>query len=400
MKILACHNFYQQPGGEDQVFEDECELLESHGHIVKRFTRHNDQLDGMTHLAMLQNTIWNRSTELELLELIRGERPDVMHCHNTFPLISPSAYYAARREGVAVVQTLHNYRLLCPGATLLRNGSVCEKCVGSRVALPAIQHGCYRNSRSATAAIVGMVGLHHRKKTWTDAVDRYIALTEFSRQKFIAGGLPAERISVKPNFVQPDPGVGRHHGNFAVFVGRLSPEKGIETLLEAWRHLDSSVPLKILGDGPLSDLVHDAAEYDDRIEWLGQVDAGSVAQTIGQASVLVMPSVCYETFGRTIVEAFASGTPVLASRMGAMQELVDDGRTGVLFEPGNAVDLAEKLRSLWQHQDAQQDMQLAARDEYQNRYTAEPNYERLVEIYESAIAASAQSVASLESVTV
>ena len=400
MKILVCHNFYQQAGGEDQVFVDECLLLQSRGHEVVRFTMHNDELDGMSKVEMVKKTIWNSTVEQDLIGLIRRERPDVMHCHNTFPLISPSAYYAAQREGVAVVQTLHNYRLLCPGATLLRDGDVCEKCVGMRVALPAIRHACYRNNRAATLATTAMLAVHHQKNTWTDAIHCYIALTEFSRQKFIEGGLPAERICLKPNLVQPDPGVGQHDGTYAVFAGRLSHEKGVETLLQAWERLDDQIPLKILGDGPMAEQVREAAKRDARIEWLGRVNIDEVAQVIGAANMLVMPSVCYETFGRTIIEAFAAGTPVIASQMGAMEELVDDGRTGFLFEPRNSKDLAEKLRRLWQQPDLQQQMQQAAREEYETRYTAEPNYQQLIEIYEAALATSGRPVSARDLVTV
>ena len=386
MKILVCHNYYQQPGGEDQVFSDECWLLQSHGHQVVRFTQHNDSLTGIGRWAMLRKTVWNKEVEGELLEVIRRERPQIMHCHNTFPLLSPAVYYAARRENVAVVQTLHNFRLLCPAATLLRDGQVCEKCVGKRFAWPAIQHACYRNSRPATAAVTAMLSSHHARKTWTGAVDRYIALTDFSRQKFIEGGLPAGRISVKPNFVQPDPGMGRGNGNYAVFAGRLAPEKGIETLLDAWSQMPQQIALRIVGDGPLAPLVEQAARNDTRIEWLGQRPLNEAVSIVGDAAMLVMPSVWYETFGRTIVEAFATGTPVIASRMGAMQELVDEPRTGLLFKPADPADLAAKVRWLWDRPDRRKQMCQAARDEYEQRYTAQSNYLRLMEIYREATA--------------
>jgi glycosyltransferase involved in cell wall biosynthesis len=385
MKVLVCHNYYQQPGGEDLVFSDECSLLQSHGHEVIRFTQHNDNLAGIGRWAMLKKTIWNQDIEGELLKVIRRERPQVMHCHNTFPMISPAAYYAARRENVAVVQTLHNFRLLCPGATLLRDGRVCEKCVGKRFAWPAIQHACYRNSRPATAAVTAMLSAHHARQTWTHAVDRYIALTEFSRDKFIEGGLPAERISVKPNFVQPDPGVGRGAGGYAVFVGRLAPEKGIATLLDAWAQLSQKIPLRIIGDGPLAPLVQQATENNPQIEWLGRRPFDQVTSIVGAATVLVMPSVWYETFGRTVVEAFATGTPVIASRMGAMQELVDEGRTGLLFEPGDSADLAAKVQRLWDRSDEREPMRQAARDAFEQHFTAQANYPRLMEIYREAI---------------
>lgn len=391
MKILVCHNVYQQPGGEDQVFEDECRLMEDTGHTVVRYTKHNDQLNGMGRLAMLRNTIWNRNTEEELRLLIRAERPDVMHCHNTFPLISPSAYSAAKEQGVAVVQTLHNYRLLCPGATLLRDGSVCEDCLGKKVKLNAVRHGCYRGSKAASAAVTAMLAWHQSKGTWTNSIDRYIALTEFSRQKFVEAGFPAERISVKPNIVQPDPGFGQHDGGYAVFVGRLAPEKGIDCLLAAWDQLAQETPLKIIGDGPLAGQVKAVAEDADHVEWLGRRPFEEVMQIIARASVLVMPSVWYETFGRTVVEAFACGTPVIASQMGAMQELVDHGNTGLLFEPGNAGALAAAVQQFWNSPEMHTAMQSAARSVYETGFTAESNYVRLIQIYELAMAASSRA---------
>lgn len=390
MKILVVHNFYRLPGGEDRVFEDECRLLEDHGHDVVRFTKHNDDLSTDRPLTMLRNTIRNRSVEQELIDVIRRERPQIMHCHNTFPLISPAAWFAARREGVKVIQTLHNYRLLCPAATLLRDGQVCEKCVGLRIKLPAVRHACYRDSRSATAATTAMLAVHRQQGTWTNGVDRYIALTEFSRRKFIEGGLPAERIRVKPNLIQSDPGIGTHDGDYAVFVGRLSVEKGIETLLNAWEQLSEDICLKIAGDGPLADRVSQATRDDSRIEWLGQVAGEEVAELTGRARVLIMPSICYETFGRTIAEAFATGTPVIASRMGAMQELVDDGHTGVLFTPGDSRALANRLKRLWHQPNLRGQMQRNARAVCEDRFMADANYEQLRSIYEEALIADSR----------
>jgi len=385
MKILLCHNFYQQRGGEDQVFADEGELLQSNGHQVVRYTRHNDDIDQQGRLRVVAQTIWNRRTQDNLSEIIERESPDVMHCANTFPLISPSAYYTARSHGVAVVQTLHNYRLLCPGATFLRGGKVCEKCVHTLVPWPAVVHACYRDDRAASAVVGGMLSIHRLMKTWTGTVDRYIALTEFSRDKFIEGGLPAEQIHVKPNFVSPEPEIGAGNGGYAVFVGRLSPEKGIETMLSAWSKLSETVPLKIVGDGPLSECVKQAAANEPNIEWLGGCLLEETLSVVGDAEFLLMPSIWYETFGRTTVEAFAKGTPVIASRMGAMAELVDDGRTGLHFEPGDAGDLAQKVEQLWRDRPRRREMRTAARSEFERHYTAESNYRILMEIYEQAI---------------
>src|SRR5215212_4268687 len=251
MKILLAHNEYQQPGGEDQIFRSEAALLEAHGHQVLRYAAHNDRVAGMNPVALAGSTVWNRASYRELQSMIRRERPQVAHFHNTLPLISPAGYYAAKAEGVPVVQTLHNYRLLCPNALFFRDGHVCEDCQGKLVPWPGVLHACYRESRPASAAMAAMLTTHRALQTWTEQVDVYIATTEFAREKFVQGGLPAEQLVVKPNFLHPAPSPGQVRGDFALFVGRLSPEKGVGTLLETWKRSRVRVPLKIVGDGPL-----------------------------------------------------------------------------------------------------------------------------------------------------
>lgn len=381
MKVLLCHNYYQLPGGEDGVFADEGELLRAYGHEVLEYTKHNDTIKEMTGIGVAKRALWNRHTYRELRTLLRREQPDVMHCTNVFPLVSPSAYYAARDEKVPVVQSLHNYRLLCPNALCLRDGKVCEDCVGRVFAWPAVRHACYRNSRSATATVAMMQMFHRFKKTWTKAVDRYIALTEFGRQMFLSAGIPAERIDVKPNFVRNDPGVGTGHGNYVVFVGRLSHEKGVTTLLDAWAQLDEPVALKIVGDGPMADVVQNAAETDSRIEWLGWRTAEEVSAIVANASATVMPSIWHETFGRVIIESFAVGTPVIASRHGAMAELITPDRTGMHFDVGCPADLAAKVTELFRDQVRLAAMRELARKEFEEKYTMSRNYQCLMSIY-------------------
>ncbi len=394
MKILLCHNYYQQRGGEDECFEEEARLLEARGHAVVRFTRHNGAVDAMGRGEVARKTLWNGESYASLKGLIRRERPAVLHCVNTFPLISPSAYYAARAEGVAVVQELHNYRLLCPNALLLRDGKVCEDCVGKGVPWPAVAHGCYRGSRAASAVVAGLLTAHRALRTWTRAVDVYTAPTEFTRRKLIAGGLPAGRIVVRPNCVDPDPGPGTGRGGHVVFAGRLSPEKGVDTLLAAWQRLPSPVRLKVFGDGPMADAVRLAAARDARIEWLGRRPLPEVLDAVGEAACLVLPSVTYETFGRTIVEGFAKGTPAVVSDRGAMAELVDPGRTGLRFRPGDADDLARSVRELLADPAALAAMRRAARAEYESKYTAESNYRALMDVYERALSARGEPGAS------
>src|SRR5258705_10926100 len=321
MKVVVVHNYYQQPGGEDEVFAAESQLLERNGHEVHRFVLRNDGLEGLNRLVLARDTIWNHSSYQSLRALVQRLRPDVVHFHNTLPRISPSAYYAVGHQGIPVVQTVHNYRLVCPNGLLFRNGAPCHECVGHALALPAIAHRCYRGSRSASAVVAGMTATHRLFGTFRKRVTLYVALTEFARRQLIEGGVPAERIVVKPNFVDVDPGTGNGSGRYALFVGRLSPEKGIRTLLDAWRSLATELPLRIVGDGPLADDVREAERATPGIEWMGRQNRAEVARLMGEATLLICPSVWYEGFGLVVIESFASGTPVIASRLGALAGL-------------------------------------------------------------------------------
>ena len=249
LHIVSVHNRYLMAGGEDQVFESEARLLREAGHQVTQVEEQNAYPDSVSKkIGMAVDCVWSRRWSREFRALLQKSRPDVVHVHNFFPRFSPSIYYACRRERVPVVQTLHNYRLLCAAAELYRDGKVCEECLDHSL-LRGVRYGCYQGSKLGTAVLTIMVGVHRSLRTWTNMVDCYIALTEFSRQKMISGGLPAERIRVKPNFVLPDPGPKSGAGDYAVFVGRLVNSKGILAMLEAWKQLPN-VPLHILGDGP------------------------------------------------------------------------------------------------------------------------------------------------------
>jgi len=356
--------------------------LESRGHEVYRYTLHNDAIKHANPLALTQATLWNGSIYRELRSLIREQQFDVAHFHNTFPLISPSAYYAARDEGVPVVQTLHNYRLLCPNALFFRNGQVCEDCLGKAIYLPGIFHGCYRGSKTASAGVAAMVHLHTLIGTWTNVVDVFIAYSHFALNKFVEGGLPAHKLEFKTNFLHPAPDPGQGQGGYAVFVGRLSVEKGIGVMLAAWEKLGGRIPLKILGDGPLAGQVEAAAARTPGIEWLGRKPLEEVYQIVGDAAFLVFPSEWYETFGRVAIEAFAKGTPVVAAKIGAIAELVEHGRTGFHFRPSDPSHLAEQVEWLLHHPEQLSQMRQAARAEFEAKYTADQNYQRLMEIYD------------------
>lgn len=385
MKILVAHNFYKQPGGEDQCVAAEIALLRAYGHEVEQFFLHNDAIDTMKSVDVAVRTIWNQATYRTLRQVLQRFRPAIAHFHNTFPLISPAAYYAARAESVRVVQTLHNFRLTCVNALLFREGSVCQACLGSRVPWRGITRGCYRNSRAASATLAAMTSMHRVLGTWRNAVDAYIALSESSRRKLVLGGLASEKIVVKPNFIYPDPSAGSGQGNYGIFVGRLSEEKGIGTLLEAWRHL-SDLDLKIVGDGPLSERVEKAVAGNRRIEWIRKLPNGTVCDLIGNASYLVLPSQCYENFPRVIAEAFAKGTPAIVSKLGAMAEIVEHDVNGAHFRPGDARDLAATVQRMLIDPTSLSRMRERARQTFDKEFTAAANYGRLIAIYERVLA--------------
>lgn len=384
MRILVVHNYYQQTGGEDQIFATECALLEARGHEVRRYTVHNDQIKGMNPLILAKATVWNSDIYQQLRTLVHQEQPQIVHFHNTFPLISPAAYYAVKAEGVPVVQTLHNYRLLCLNAYFFRDGHTCEDCLGKLVPWPGVVHNCYR-SRAASSTLAAMLPIHSLLGTWMKAVDVFIAYSKFAHNKFIQGGLPANKIAFKTNFLHPAPCPGQGKGGYGLFVGRLSPEKGLSTLLAAWETLGSKVPLKIVGDGPLSQQVAEAVERVPGVEWLGLQSLTKVYELMGEAAFLVFPSEWYETFGRVAIEAFAKGTPVIAADIGAVAELVDHGRTGLRFRPGDPEDLRAKVEWTLAHPGELAQMRREARVEFEAKYTAEQNYQILMSIYERAI---------------
>jgi len=380
MRILSIHNRYNLPGGEDEVQFAECNLLRQHGHDVTEYVQDNDSIKGNKLLSVGLRSVWSQTDFTSIRSLIRQSRAEIITVHNFFPLVSPSVYYAAHAEGIPVVQTLHNFRLICPAATLLRDGKICEDCVGKTVALPAIAHACYRQSRMLTTGLVTMTSAHRLIGTWSRTVDRYIALTPFMKNKFIEGGFPADKITVKPNFTR-DTGLGNGaRGNF-LYVGRLSPEKGVATLLKAWQLSGSERELRIVGTGPEELALRAQASTLKGVRFLGQLPRKRVQAEMGDAVALIMPSIWYEGFGLTIIEAFAKGTPVIASDLGAMASLVSPGISGYLFEAGNEHQLATRIRNY----NSLPNLRSGARQAYEDRFTPEINYRLMMDIYASVI---------------
>jgi len=385
MQILSVHNRYQIRGGEDECSEAEELLLRDMGHQVEVYEEHNERVATLGKTRLASRTVWSMEAYQTVSSLLTARTYDVVHVQNFFPLISPSVYYAAKAKGIPVVQTLHNYRLLCPNAQFFRDGRVCEDCLGQFFPLSGLIHACYRESRAATAAVAAMLTVHRAMGTWTNLVDIYIALTEFAREKFIQGGFPAEKIVVKPNFVHPDPGAGEGRGGYALFVGRLSPEKGLNTLLKAWEKLGNKITLKIVGDGPLAPQVAEAVGRGSEVEWLGRKSLEEVYELMGEAAFLVVPSEWYEGQPRTIMESFAVGTPVIASNLGAMSSLISPGHRGLHFRPGDSEDLAAQVELALAHPEELTRMRREARAEFEAKYTAQENYRQLMEIYEKAM---------------
>ena len=390
MRIFLAHNYYGStaPSGENDVFEAERDLLRQHGHEVTEFVRHSDEIRTQGVWGTAKGafaTPWNPFAARALRKAVESFHPDVVHVHNTFPLLSPSIFYAIGGR-TARVLTLHNYRLFCSAAILMRDGHVCTECLDTRSVWPALRYGCYRNCRLSTLPLAFNVSLHRNLGTWTRQVDAFITLTDFQQKTMVEAGLPAGRAHVKPNFIsrnfQQTPGKDR--GNYAVFVGRLSVEKGVRTLLSAWRSV-SGLPLKILGDGPLrGEIEAQVRAQGINAEFLGGVNRDKVLSIVSGACLQVVPSEWYEGFPMVILEAYACGTPVVASRIGSLAEIVLDGETGMHFEAGDPLDLAQRVNYLAERPELARRMGMKAREIFLVKYTAEKNFELLMGIYSKA----------------
>jgi glycosyltransferase involved in cell wall biosynthesis len=384
VRVLQVHAFYQQAGGEDAVVEAERRLLTERGHDVAQYTMHNEVVRSISCLSAASKTVWNSATAAKLKTFVDTHAPDVIHSHNIFPLISPALYYAAGSLGIPVVQTLHNYRLLCPAAVFYRNGKICEDCLHS-TPLQGVLHACYRNSRLATAAVATNIAIHRGIGTWEKKVAMYIVLTEFAKSKFIEGGIPSNKLIVKPNFLSSDPGVGGGEGGYALFVGRLSKEKGLTTLIQAWSKLPSSLRLKIVGDGPLMDDVRKRSASVSLIDILGPCKHEEVLRLMKAASLLIFPSEWYEGLPMTVIEALACGTPIVASDLRSLDELVVEGENGARFQTGSPDSLADCVGRMSTRPEKLLELRRTARACYENRFTADRNYPQLVAIYDRVI---------------
>jgi glycosyltransferase involved in cell wall biosynthesis len=384
MRVLMLHNRYQFPGGEEAATEADVRLLHDHGHEVELLERDNREIERIGKINTGLRTVWSGNSYAQILKKLETSRYDILHVQNFFPLWSPSVYYAAARASVPVVQTLHNYRLMCVNSLLYRDNHVCEDCVGKAFPWPGILHACYRNSRAGSAVVASMIGVHRLLNTWRDKIAVYIAVSQFARDKCIGGGLPEEKILVRSNFLDPAPLPGEGGGGYALYVGRLSAEKGIMTALKAWQTAESPVPLTVVGEGPLSVEVAAAAQTSPAIQYVGRKSSNEVLELMRRAELLVFPSECYETMGRTILEAFAVGTPVLTSALGERASIVIRGETGFHFPPGDTVALKEQVEWCSRNLEQVRAMRRAARAAFEQKFTGRKSLEFLLNIYRRA----------------
>ncbi|WP_339886849.1 MULTISPECIES: glycosyltransferase [Rhodopirellula] len=356
-------------------------MLESFGHDVTRFTRMNDSMSDAGPLVNARKTIWNHGIADEIRDVVKSKEIDVVHFHNTFPAMSPAAIKSAHDAGAATVLTLHNSRILCPKAVCFRDGQPCTVCVSKGFAMPAIRNACFHESRLASGVVAIQNWLHRTRKTYQRSLNLAIAPTEFVKKRYEDSGHPMPPIVVKPHFVESNLPLGEGDGGYALFVGRLSEEKGLKVLLDAWDRLTQPIPLKIIGDGPLQHMLDMPR---DNVEYLGRLAQDAVYKTMADAAMLILPSHCAESFGRVVVEAFACGTPVVCANQGGQAELVHPG-VGALFESGNASELASVVDRFVENAEETIAMRETARSEYVSKYTDEINHAQLLDIYHQAL---------------
>lgn len=362
-------------------------MLRDAGHEVFQFTAHNDDLTKKTLRQIAVNMLWSGEFKQKMTEKIAEVKPDIVHFHNIFMSISPSAYYACQEAGVPVVQTLHNYRMICPKATLFRDNAICTDCLGSLTFSSAIRHRCYHDSHIQSAGVGVMLNLHKALHTWDKQVDKYICLSERGRQIFIQGGMNPDKLAVKGNFLQYDPGYSDADEDFFIFMGRLTPEKGLRVLIEAWKQL-LDIPLKVLGVGELEGEIRQILlnELIYNVELVGHIPRYEALDLLKTATAQIVPSQWHEPFGLVAIEGFACGTPVIASNVGALVDIIEDGENGFHFEATNPDSLVEKVRYIWENREKRQEMSRKARAFYEEKYTSAVNYQQLMSIYEDVLA--------------
>lgn len=393
MKVLLIHNYLRPPSGENTVFDAEKELLLNHHRELATYEKSNYEIEKYSLIKKLKiplHIFWSLKSYKEIKRLIKTNRPDIAHFHNTFPLVSPSAYFACKDEGVPVVQTLHNHRLFCPGGYFLRNGKICKDCVEKGLRC-SINNACYHDSKIQTAGLAAMLYIHRKLETWNKRIDCYITLTKFAKELYSNAGLPEDKISIKPNFIHDLKAYKKESVRFGVFIGRLGVEKGVESLLHALRKTDN-LSFKLLGDGPLRNSLEDIKSKLNlkNLEFCGYKSREETISILGKASFLVLPAIYYEGFPMVILEAMSLGKPVITTDLGGLPEIIRDGYNGFIVPSGDINVLSEKMNMLVKDKATCEMMGQNARKEYETKYTPEKNYEMLMDIYKKVIERSAR----------
>lgn len=377
-RILLVHNFYQIGGGEHTVFENELRLLQEHGHHVVSYTRDNAELNkSIIKKSLLPfTTVFSLKTYKDVKKIIQSENIDIVHCHNTFPLISPSVYYAAWKCNVPVLQTIHNFRFICPNGIFYRDNEICENCVDQGLGC-AIKHACYRNSKAQTAVLVNMLKIHRIIGTYKRL--RYIFLTSFNKSKFRALlGNKLDMQYIKPNFEYVElPKNHEKRDKSFVFIGRLEKNKGIDFIVDNW---EWDRELYIFGDGNLNDYVKRACDNNPYLHYMGFQPQEIIWGYLGKATALVFPTDWYEGFPMTLIESFALSTPVICSNIGNSADIVTNECAGVVFSKRNKTELLKAIQTVESNFDR---FSQNARIAYEKHYTPDNNYLQLKRIYEA-----------------
>ncbi len=385
MRVLIVHGAYQQFGGEDSVVRAERELLERHGDEVLLYSRHNDEIKefgAIEKANFFPQTVYSWKSSNEISDVVHGFRPDVAFVHNVYPLLSPSVYHKLHSLGVPAVQVLHNFRPFCPNGFYYTQGQICEACKDGNY-LNAVRKRCYKDSYALSALYALTLG-SNRLAGMVNKISGFICLTEFFKIKMQEAGVPDSKLFVRPNFVYAPPLIanGNDTGNYAIYMGRLSPEKGCWTLIRAFGQMPQ-IPLKILGTGPLEQELKDYVRQKGmtNVQFLGFKSGDEKWQLLRNSLCLVVPSEWYENFPVTVLEAFMAAKPVVASRMGGLPYIVDEGQSGLLFEAGKAGELAQKIQSLVGDPAGAARMGACGRRLSETKYGPEQGYNNLMKVF-------------------
>lgn len=390
MRVLQVHNRYKVTGGEWTVVNQEYELLNRHHQVDQLIVENRERLRSLgSRLKLIFNTHYNRGSREMVRSRLRELSPDIMHVHNFFPILTPSIFDAAREEGVPSVLSLHNFRLIHPNGLMYHKGKIDTRSVTGS-AYRCVMDGVYRDSAFQTAVSAHMIEYHRKRGTWNRVPSVFIALSDFSRSKFVEGGLPEERIFVKPNFIEdplkkmPELSKGKKRGKSFLFVGRISQEKGIEDLVRCWMEKEIETELLIAGDGPLRQALEAKSRGVKSIRWLGHIDQKEILKRLSESRALIFPTKCFEGQPLILLEAMSVGCPVITSRIGNPKNLIDDGRNGLHYKTGSIDELFSRVRMLSEYEEQARRMGRNARETYLEKYTPEANETRMTEIYAKA----------------